>query len=423
MPLLVIGLNHTTAPVSIRERLTFGPDIIVAALRSLTEQPGVHEAVILSTCNRTEVYCFADAEAIDANRNWLAKFHGVALEDITPYLYVHEERQVIEHLLCVASGLDSLILGEPQILGQVKNAFQTASDAGRTGKMLTRLFQHAFTTAKQVRTDTAIGDSPVSVAFAAVSLARQIFADLSQQTAMLIGAGETVELAARHLSQNGVGRIIVANRTIARAQELAQQFGADAISLTEIPANLAAADIVIASTASPVPILGKGTVESALKKRRRRPIFMVDIAVPRDIEAEVVNLEDIYLYTVDDLEEVIQSNLRSRQEAAGQAREIVTFQANEFLAWMRSLDAVGLIQDYRRQAGDIRDQVLTKALRMLESGKPPEEAMAFLAQTLTNKLLHTPSAKLREASSNGQHELLEAANALFQLGHGQSGHD
>ena len=207
------------------------------------------------------------------------------------------------------------MLGEPQILGQVKNAYQTASDAGRTGKMLTRLFQHSFTTAKQVRTDTAIGDSPVSVAFAAVSLARQIFADLSQQTALLIGAGETVELAARHLVQNGIGRIIVANRTIARAQELALQFDAYAIALTEIPSHLADADIVIASTASPMPILGKGTVESALKRRRHRPMFMVDIAVPRDIEAEVANLEDIYLYTVDDLEEVIQDNLRSRQEA------------------------------------------------------------------------------------------------------------
>jgi glutamyl-tRNA reductase len=421
MPLLVIGLNHTTAPISIRERVTFGPDIIVAALRNLTEQPGVHEGVILSTCNRTEVYCSAETDAIESTRDWLAGFHGLAVEDIAPYLYSREGRDVIEHLLSVASGLDSLILGEPQILGQVKNAFQTASDAGRTGKLLTRLFQHAFGTAKQVRTDTAIGDSPVSVAFAAVSLARQIFADLSEQTAMLIGAGETVELAARHLVQNGVGRLIVANRTISRAQELAQQFNAYAISLTEISAHLSEADIVIASTASPVPILGKGTVESALKRRRHRPVFMVDIAVPRDIEAEVTDLEDVYLYTVDDLDEVIQSNLRSRQDAAEQAREIITFQADEFIAWMRSLDAVGLIQDYRRQAGEIRDEVLGKAQRMLEAGKPPEDALSFLAQTLTNKLLHTPSTQLREACSNGQHELLEAANALFKLGHGRSG--
>ncbi|MGB5252256.1 MAG: glutamyl-tRNA reductase [Sedimenticolaceae bacterium] len=426
MPPLVIGLNHTTAPVSIRERVTFGPDIVVGALRSLAELPGIEEAVILSTCNRTEMYCSA-GDAVDdpqeLTRDWLARFHGLSVEDIAPYLYYHEGRKVVAHLLSVSSGLDSLVLGEPQILGQVKSAFQTANEAGRTGKLLTRLFQHAFATAKQVRTDTAIGDSPVSVAFAAISLARQIFTDLSEQTAMLIGAGETVELAARHLVQNGIGRIIVANRTIARAEELALQFDAYAISLTEIPSHLADADIVVASTASPMPILGKGTVESALKRRRHRPMFMVDIAVPRDIEAEVADLEDVYLYTVDDLEDVIQDNLRSRQEAAEQAREIIAFQVDEFLAWMRSLDAVGLIQDYRQQAGEIRDQVLLKARHMLECGKPADEALNFLAQTLTNKLLHTPSAQLREAGSSGRRELLEAANALFQLGHGKSGND
>jgi len=421
MPLLALGLNHTTAPVSIRERVTFGPDIVVAALRSLTEQRGVREAVILSTCNRTELYCETESDDGELTRDWLAGFHGLAVEDIAPYLYSHRGHHAIAHLLQVASGLDSLVLGEPQILGQVKSAYQTACDAGRTGKLLTRLFQHAFATAKQVRTDTAIGDSPVSVAFAAVSLARQIFTELSQQTAMLIGAGETIELAARHLVQNGIGRLIVANRTISRAEELAQQFDAYAVSLAEIPTHLADADIVISSTASPVPVLGKGTVESALRKRRHQPMFMVDIAVPRDIEAEVAELEDVYLYTVDDLDEVIQDNLRSRQDAAAQAREIIDFQVDEFVAWMRSLDAVGLIQDYRQQAGAIRDEVLHKAQRMVESGKPADEALAFLANTLTNKLLHTPSAQLREASSCGQTELLEAANKLFQLGHGYTG--
>lgn len=421
MPLLAIGLNHTTAPVSIRERVTFGPDIVVAALRGLTDMPGVNEAVILSTCNRTELYCEAEDDMLESTREWLAEFHGLTIEDISPYLYSHEGHQVVNHLLSVSCGLDSLILGEPQILGQVKSAFQTSADAGRVGKILTRLFQHAFSTAKQVRTDTRIGDSPVSVAFAAVSLARQIFADLSQQTALLIGAGETVELAARHLVQNGIGRIIVANRTISRAQELAQQFDAFAISLTEIPAHLAEADIVIASTASPVPILGKGTVESALSKRRHLPMFMVDIAVPRDIEAEVSKLEDVYLYTVDDLDEVIQENMRSRQEAAEQAREIIQFQVEEFLGWLRSLDAVGLIQDYRQQAGEIRDEVLAKALQMIERGKGADEALHFLAQTLTNKLLHTPSAQLREAGSSGRHELLDAADALFQLGRRRQG--
>jgi glutamyl-tRNA reductase len=316
MPLLTLGLNHKTAPVEIRERITFGPDIIVGALRSLVETVGVEEAVILSTCNRTEIYCEGGADTQQQLSQWLSAFHGLELETISPYLYSHQEKEGVRHLLQVSCGLDSMVLGEPQILGQVKAAFQTAKESGVAGKVLCRLFQHAFSVAKQVRTDTAIGRSPVSVAFAAVSLARQIFSDLSNQTAMLIGAGETVELAARHLHQHGVGRIIVANRTLERAHLLANQFDGYAIALTEISNHLAEADIVISSTASPLPVLGKGAVESALKKRRHQPMFMVDIAVPRDIESEVGELDDIYLYTVDDLEEVIEENMRSRQEAA-----------------------------------------------------------------------------------------------------------
>jgi glutamyl-tRNA reductase len=417
MTLLALGLNHTTAPVAIRERVTFGPDIVVAALRSLCDLPGVSEAVILSTCNRTELYCHAEEEQVDAIREWIGDFHGLMINDISSYLYQHRDDDAVNHLLAVSSGLDSLVLGEPQILGQVKAAFQTACDAGHTGKILRRLFQHAFSTAKQVRTDTAIGDSPVSVAFAAVSLARQIFSDISEQTALLIGAGETIELAARHLHQHGVGRVIVANRTVARARDLAEQIDGFAIGLTELPAHLAEADIVIASTASPLPVLGKGMVERALKARRHRPIFMVDIAVPRDIEPEVAELRDVYLYTVDDLEEVIQENLKSRQEAAEQARDIIEFQVGEFREWLGSLDAVDLIADYRANAEAARDEVLGKAQRMLEAGKPPQEVITFLANTLTNKLLHTPSAQLRNAGSAGQRELLEAANKLFQLGH------
>lgn len=415
MPIFALGLNHTTAPVHIRERVTFGPDIVVAALRNLRDQAGVRECVILSTCNRTEIYCNADSESGERLREWIGGFHGLQLSDISPYLYQHADRDAITHLFSVACGLDSLVLGEPQILGQVKAAYQIATDAGHTGKILGRLFQHAFGTAKQVRTDTAIGDSPVSVAFAAVSLARQIFSDLADQTALLIGAGETVELAARHLSQHGIGKIIVANRTVSRARELAQQFGGYAVSLTEIPGHLAEADIVIASTASPLPVLGKGTVESALKRRRYRPIFMVDIAVPRDIEPEVADLRDVYLYTVDDLDEVIQENLKSRQEAAEQAREIIEFQTTEFDAWLGSLDAVDLIHEYRSRAENARDEVLEKALRMLNSGKAPEAALNFLANTLTNRLLHTPSCQLRAAGRDGRPELLEAANTLFQL--------
>ncbi len=350
MALVVLGLNHTTAPVGMRERITFGPDIVVAALRSLVSLPGIGEGVILSTCNRTELYCTGDSQGVGQLRRWIGEFHGIAAEDINRFLYEHRGQSAVDHLLAVASGLDSLVLGEPQILGQVKNAYQTACDAGTAHKILCRLFQHSFATAKQVRTDTAIGNSPISVAFAAVSLARQIFTDLGEQTAMLIGAGETIELAARHLHQHGIGRMIVANRTVERAHELASEFKGYAIGLTEIPSHLAESDIVIASTASPLPVLGKGTVESALKKRRHRPIFMVDIAVPRDIEPEVGELSDVYLYTVDDLDEVIRENMQSRREAAQQAREIIDLQSVEFMGWLRSLDAVSLIQDYRRHA-------------------------------------------------------------------------
>ncbi len=415
MTILALGLNHKTAPVDIRERVTFGPDIIAGALRSLKEHPAVEEAVILSTCNRTEAYCCLNAEDHEPLADWMGEFHGLAKDRLTPYLYSHFDADAIKHLLRVSCGLDSLVLGEPQILGQVKTAFQIASDTGATGKLLSKLFQHAFSAAKQIRTDTAIGNSPVSVAFAAVSLAKQIFSELSEQTALLIGAGETIELAARHLSQNGIGRVIVANRTVEKAHSLAAELDGYAIALTELSGHLAEADIVISSTASPLPVLGKGTVESALKERRHRPIFMVDIAVPRDIEPEVADLSDIYLYTVDDLEEVIQENRRSREEAAEQAEEIVDHYVGEYLGWLRSLDAVELIQDFRSYAERLRDEVIEKAQQQLRKGKSPEEVLQFMGHTLTNKLLHNPSSQLRQAGFNGQIELLEAANTLFQL--------
>ncbi len=415
MTLLALGLNHKTAPIDIRERITFGPDIIAGALRSLTDHPGVDEAAILSTCNRTEIYCVMTTPAEEPVRSWLGGFHGVGRDRVAPYLYTHVNNQAVRHLLQVASGLDSMVLGEPQILGQVKTAFQTACDCGTVGKLLGRLFQHSFSVAKQVRTDTAIGSSPVSVAFAAVSLARQIFSDLTAQTALLIGAGETIELAARHLRQHQLGRIIVANRTIERAHSLAEQFNGFAIGLTEIVDHLPEADIVISSTASPLPILGKGAVERALKKRKHRPIFMVDIAVPRDIEPEVGQLSDVYLYTVDDLQGVVDEGLRSRQQAAEQATEIIDVHTEEFMSWLRSLDAVGLIQDYRRRAEAARDEVLARALRQIECGKPPADVLGYLAHTLTNKLLHIPSTRLRQAGRDGNMELLQAANELLQL--------
>ncbi len=417
MTLLALGLNHKTAPVDIRERLTFGPDVIVGALRSLTEQTPAAEAVIVSTCNRTEIYCAVETcDAETPVRDWLGRFQGIDSQLIAPHLYVHVDQAAVQHLLKVASGLDSMVLGEPQILGQVKSAFQTACDAASAGRLLGRLFQHTFSVAKQVRTDTAIGSSPVSVAFAAVSLARQIFSDLSKQTALLIGAGETIELAARHLHQHGVGRIIVANRTVERAHSVAAQFEGFGIGLTELSTHLPEADIVVSSTASPLPVLGKGAVENALKKRRHRPMFMVDIAVPRDIEPEVDQLSDVYLYTVDDLQGVVEEGLRSRHRAAEQALEIIDLHTEEFMAWVRSLDAVTLIQDYRQRAECIRDEMVARAQRHLAAGKSPEDVVCKLAHTLTNKLLHTPSVRMRQAGRDGQADLLEAANELFALG-------
>jgi glutamyl-tRNA reductase len=415
MPLLAFGINHRTAPVDIRERVAFTPERMQPALTELASVPGVQEVAILSTCNRTEVYCGVDQPDGELVTEWFRRFHRLRREDIQPYLYLYPQQAAVRHILRVASGLDSMVLGEPQILGQVKNAYRDALRAGTLGPVLGRLFQYTFSAAKQVRTDTAIGASPVSVAFAAVSLARQIFGDLGGQTAMLIGAGETIELAARHLYENGIGRMIVANRTLERAHGLASAFNGYAIALPEIPAHLEEADIVISSTASQEPILTRAEVKRVLKLRKHRPIFMVDIAVPRDIEAAVGQLDDVYLYTVDDLQEIIQENLQSRQAAAKQAEEIIDVQVSHFLGWLRSRDAVSTVCAYRSQAEGIRDEVLAKARRMLAQGKDPEDALQLLAHTLTNKLIHGPCVQMRQAAYMGQLDLLDVARDLLNL--------
>ena len=415
MTLLALGLNYNTAPVAIRERLAFPADILPDALQDLLRLSEINEAAILSTCNRTEFYCTTQSTNQNVLVDWIAQNGKFAPKDLTPYLYSHTDGASVRHMFRVACGLDSMILGEPQFLGQMKTAYQTACDAGTIGKLLGKLFQHTFTAAKKVRTDTAIGSSPVSVAFAAVQLAQQIFDKLSEQTALLIGAGETIELTARHLSQQGIGRIIIANRTFEKAHTLAAQFNGYAISLAEIPNHLAEADIVISSTGSQLPILGKGSVESALKKRKRKPMFMVDLAVPRDIEAEVEQLADVYLYTVDDLQHTIEQNMNSRRQAAEQAEEIIDTQVDYFLAWLRAQSAQSLIKDYRSQAELFRDDALQKALTSLNNGVPAEIALQRLAYTLTNKLIHTPSTQIRIAAENERHDLLSAALEIFQL--------
>jgi glutamyl-tRNA reductase len=415
MTLLALGINHKTAPVEIRERVAFTPETLPQAFSELTATNGVHEVAILSTCNRTELYCGIEGNDSGAVRDWFSRFHNLKLSDVEPYFYTHPDRHAVRHILRVASGLDSMVLGEPQILGQMKQAYSTANAAGTVGELLNRLFQHTFSVAKQVRTDTAIGASPVSVAFAAVSLSKQIFNDLSKHSALLIGAGETIELVARHLHESGVGRIIVANRTVERAHNLASEFGGYAIALSEIPDHLHEADMVISSTASQLPILGKGAVESALKRRKHRPMFMVDIAVPRDIEAQVGQLDDVYLYTVDDLQEIIQEGLRSRQEAAQQAEEIIDTQVTHFMNWLQSLGAVDTIREYRMSVEAMREQVLQNALLQLHKGHSPEQAMQELARQLTNKLMHAPCSNMKQAGYDGRAELLLAARELFNL--------
>lgn len=417
MSLLTLGVNHTTAPVEIRERVVFEPAGLGRALAGLTEVAGVHEAAIVSTCNRTEIYCALDSPA-DTDRaivDWFHQWHELDRGEIERCLYRHADVDVVRHLMRVASGLDSMVLGEPQITGQLKDAWRAAITHETLGPELGKLFQHAFAVAKEVRTDTAIGTNPVSVAFAAITLARQIFGDLGRLTALVIGAGETIELAARHLHGAGLRDLIVANRDAQRAIRLAEPFGGRGIALGQLPAILPEADILVSSTASTLPILGKGAVEQALKRRRRRPMFMVDIAVPRDIEPEIGRLPDVFLYTVDDLQGVIEENMAARRQAASEAEAIIEDRVEQFLAWQRSLGAVDTIKECRARADEIRARTLEQARRMVEQGHAPEDALAFLAHTLTSRLLHNPTVALRHAGRDERAELIEAARELFDL--------
>jgi len=415
MSLLAFGVNHNTAPVEVRERITFAEDTVPEALSQLTRKSGVQEAAILSTCNRTEIYCSLGQGEEQGPLEWFHEYHGISRDQLQPFLYLYPDANAVKHVLRVASGLDSMVLGEPQVLGQLKSAYQMALQAGSIGKLLSRLFQHSFRVAKHIRSNTMIGAHPVSVAFAAVRLAQQIFGELSGRTALLIGAGDTIELAARHLHQNGLKRMIIANRTLERSQQLAAECSAYAIALADIPIHLPDADIVISSTASQLPILGKGAIESAIKLRNHRPMFLVDIAVPRDIEPEAGELDDVYLYTVDDLKDVIQDNLRSRKQAAQQAEEIIDTQVMHFMDWLSSLDAVSTIRALREQAYSIQDEVLIQARQKLQAGADPDKVLQEVTRTLTNKLIHTPSSQLRSAGVEGRDDLLTAAQELFNL--------
>lgn len=414
MSLLAFGINHTTAPLAIRERVAFAPEKIAAALHEAREQASLTEVSILSTCNRTEIYANSDAEA-QVLFDWLVRHTAIGADDLANCYYCYRDDDAVRHMMKVAGGLDSLVLGEPQILGQMKSAFAVAREAGTIRGQLHNVFQQVFSIAKRVRTETAIGENPVSVAYAAVTLAQQIFSNLKQDTALLIGAGETIELVARHLVEQGIKQIIVANRTFERAQHIAREFSGEAILLADIPDYLHRADIVISSTASQLPLLGKGAVESALKKRKHKPMFMLDIAVPRDIEEQVDELQDVYLYTVDDLHRVIDQNKKSRVAAADKAEEIIAEGVEQYRRNARSLNAVATVKAYRKKAESLRDAELQKILRALESGGDPEQLLQQLARNLTNKLIHAPTTMLKDASANGRIDMIQVAQELFDL--------
>ncbi|MDN3717814.1 glutamyl-tRNA reductase [Vibrio breoganii] len=402
MSLLTIGINHNTASVELREKVAFSPDKMSDALQQLQSMPVVSGSVILSTCNRTELYVDVDAQASSDIVDWLIDFHQVDDGDLKPSLYTHRDEQAIQHLMRVSCGLDSLVLGEPQILGQVKQAYADAKEHEAVQGNLDKLFQKAFSVAKRVRTETDIGGNAVSVAYAACTLAKHIFESLDRSRVLLVGAGETIELVAKHLSDNGCTQMTVANRTKERAAGLASQFDAQVVSLSEIPTALAQADIVISSTASPLPIIGKGMVESALKSRRHKPILFIDIAVPRDIESEVSELSDAYLYTVDDLQSIIDQNIEQRRAEAVQAEKIIGIESKEFQSWLRSRKAVESIRDYRRASHTIRQDLLAKSLQALSTGGDPEKVLLELSNKLTNKLIHAPTKALQEAAEKGE---------------------
>ncbi len=420
MKLIALGINHNSAAVEVRERVAFAPEQVSEALNDACSDAKLDEVVILSTCNRTEIYAIASDDlelAVKARQliGWMANYHHLSAEDLHQSAYHFEAEDALQHIMQVASGLDSMVLGEPQILGQMKSAYAVAGESGTVGSELGRVFPRVFSIAKRVRTDTAIGENPVSVAFAAVDLAGHIFSDFSHTSALLVGAGETIELVARHLVEAGVKNIVIANRTLGRARELAQKFSADAVLLSEIPEQLEHADIVITSTASQLPILGKGAVEDALKLRKHRPMLMVDIAVPRDIEPQVGDLRDVYLYSVDDLRDIVDQNLRGRQSEARKADVIIAEGVRSHREAERSLAAVDTVKEYRQLAEQLRDQELQRSLRQLSRGDDPTQVLAQLARGITQKLIHAPSTGLKKISAAGREDLMLNARNLLGL--------
>ena len=410
MPLFALGLNHHTAPLAIRERVSFQPQALNEALVDLTRSRQVTEAAILSTCNRTEVY-FAAKQAEYA-ADWLAQFHALPLNDLSPFLYTLPHRDAIRHVFRVASGLDSMVLGEPQILGQVKEAARRAEEAGTLGSHLHKLFQNTFAVAKEVRSTTAIGANIVSMAAAAVHLAERIFERVADQRVLFIGAGEMVELCVAHFAGAHPRQITIVNRTEARARALAARCGAEVASLDSVAELLPNFDVVVSCTGSPLPIVGLGMVERAIRKRRHRPMVMVDLAVPRDIEPEIGQLDDVFLYTVDDLAQVVEAGLESRQAAVVEAEAIIDNRVTGFLHWLEARDAVPTIRALRSHAEELRAAEVERATRLLAKGEDPAKVLAMLSHGLTNKFMHGPTRFLSEAEGD---RVADAGRLLRQV--------
>lgn len=411
---LTFGLNHVSAPVSVRERVSMPVDLLRPALDGLKSAfgPAVREAAILSTCNRTEIYCAAEPHVSDKIPAWLADFNRVESGSLQPHLYRYQHNDAVRHAFRVASGLDSMVLGEPQILGQMKEAVRAANDAGSLGTLLHQLFQRTFSVAKEVRSQTAIGAHSVSMAAAAVRLAERVFGDMSQTKVLFVGAGEMIELCATHFAALNPRGMVVANRTLERADILASRFTAKTMKLTDLPVRLAEFDVVVSCTASSLPILGLGMVERATRSRRHKPMVMIDLAVPRDIETEVGRLADVYLYSVDDLGRMVQTGTDARRAAVVQAEAIIETRVQNFMHWLQNREIVPTIVDIHQAADQVRQAELDKARRLLAKGEAPEAVLEQLARGLTQKYMHGPLAALNRSEDTEREQLL---NLLPQL--------
>ena len=416
MQLFALGINHHTAPLDVREQVAFQPERLAQALGDLVCERQLREAAILSTCNRTELYCAAEQPSgVTLAADWLARYHALPVEKLKPYLYSFPQRDTVRHMFRVASGLDSMVLGEPQILGQMKQAARTAEEAGTLGTLLGKLFQRTFSVAKEVRSTTAIGANIVSMAAAAVHLSARIFENIADQRVLFIGAGEMIELCVAHFAGYQPKRITIANRTAERAAALAARFNANVMRLDEVPTSLADYDIVVSCTASTLPIIGLGMVERAVKARRHRPMVMVDLAVPRDIEPEIAELDDIFLYTVDDLAQVVEAGMESRQQAVIEAEQIIASRVDGFLHWMSARETVPVIRSLREHAESLRQAELERAVRLLAKGEDPQRVLEALSHGLTNKLMHGPTRFLNQAEGEHKVEAGRVVRELFNL--------